>query len=43
MRSITEVLFALGDESIVHPGHGPDTTIRRERTTNPYVLEYFDR
>jgi len=41
MRSITEVLFALGDEAIVHPGHGPDTTIGRERTTNPFVLEYF--
>ncbi len=41
MRSITEVLFALGDEAIVHPGHGPDTTIGRERTTNPFVLEYL--
>jgi glyoxylase-like metal-dependent hydrolase (beta-lactamase superfamily II) len=40
MRSITGVLFPLGDEAIVHPGHGPDTTIRRERTTNPFVLEY---
>jgi glyoxylase-like metal-dependent hydrolase (beta-lactamase superfamily II) len=41
MRSITEVLFPLGDEAIVHPGHGPDTTIGRERTSNPFVLEYF--
>jgi glyoxylase-like metal-dependent hydrolase (beta-lactamase superfamily II) len=41
MRSITEVLFPLGDASIVHPGHGPDTTIGRERTTNPFVLEYL--
>lgn len=41
MQSITGVLFPLGDESIVHPGHGPDTTIGRERTTNPFVLEYF--
>jgi hydroxyacylglutathione hydrolase len=40
MRSITEVLFPLGDASIVHPGHGPDTTISRERETNPFVLEY---
>jgi glyoxylase-like metal-dependent hydrolase (beta-lactamase superfamily II) len=43
MRSITEVLFPLGDESIVHPGHGPDTTIGRERKTNPFVLEYLAR
>jgi hydroxyacylglutathione hydrolase len=41
MRSITEVLFPLGDEAIVHPGHGADTTIQRERTTNPFVLEYL--
>jgi glyoxylase-like metal-dependent hydrolase (beta-lactamase superfamily II) len=41
MRSITEVLFPLGDDAIVHPGHGPDTTIGRERTGNPFVLEFL--
>jgi glyoxylase-like metal-dependent hydrolase (beta-lactamase superfamily II) len=41
LRSITSVLFPLGDEAIVHPGHGPDTTIGRERRTNPFVLEYL--
>ena len=41
LRSITQVLFPLGDNAIVHPGHGPDTTIGRERTTNPFVLEYL--
>jgi glyoxylase-like metal-dependent hydrolase (beta-lactamase superfamily II) len=41
MRSITEVLFPLGEEAIVHPGHGPDTTVHREKTTNPFVLEYL--
>jgi glyoxylase-like metal-dependent hydrolase (beta-lactamase superfamily II) len=41
MRSITEVLFPLGDDCAVHPGHGPDTTIAREKATNPFVLEYF--
>ena len=41
LRSITEVLFPLGDESVVHAGHGPDTTIGRERKTNPFVLEYL--
>jgi glyoxylase-like metal-dependent hydrolase (beta-lactamase superfamily II) len=41
MRSITQVLFPLGDEATVHPGHGADTTIHRERTTNPFVLEYL--
>ena len=41
MRSITGVLFSLGDDAVVHPGHGPDTTIERERKTNPFVLEYL--
>lgn len=41
MRSITEVIFPLGDEAVVHPGHGPDTTVARERATNPFVLEYL--
>ena len=41
MQSITNVLFPLGDAAIVHPGHGPDTTIARERTTNPFVLDYL--
>ena len=41
MRSITEVLFPLGDAAIVHPGHGPDTTIAREKATNPFVVEYL--
>jgi glyoxylase-like metal-dependent hydrolase (beta-lactamase superfamily II) len=41
LRSITGVLFPLGDAAIVHPGHGADTTIGREKTTNPFVLEYL--
>src|SRR6266850_5915743 len=41
MHSITEVLFPLGDDAVVHPGHGPDTTIGREKTTNPFVAEYL--
>jgi len=41
MRSITAVLFPLGDDAIVHPGHGPDSTIGRERSSNPFVLEYL--
>jgi hydroxyacylglutathione hydrolase len=41
MKAITEVLFAFPDESIVYSGHGPETTIGRERRTNPFVLEYF--
>jgi len=39
MRSIRDVLFAFGDDAIVHSGHGPDTTIGRERTTNPFLTD----
>jgi len=41
LATIVETLLPLGDDRIVHPGHGPDTTIGRERTTNPFLLEYF--
>ena len=37
IASIRTVLFPLGDEAIVHSGHGPDTTIGRERLTNPFL------
>jgi glyoxylase-like metal-dependent hydrolase (beta-lactamase superfamily II) len=37
MHSIREVLFPLGDDARVHPGHGPMTTIRQEKATNPFV------
>ncbi len=43
MHSVTEVIFALGDDAIVHPGHGRDTTVGRERASNPFVVEYLAR
>jgi hydroxyacylglutathione hydrolase len=30
-------IIALGDERILYPGHGPATTLGRERMTNPFV------
>ena len=41
LASITGTLFTFPDESIVYSGHGPETTIGRERATNPFVLEYL--
>ena len=41
MRSITEVLLPFGDDARVRPGHGPDTTIGRERASNPFLLEWM--
>jgi len=37
VEGVRERLFALPGETIVHPGHGPDTTIGRERQINPFV------
>jgi glyoxylase-like metal-dependent hydrolase (beta-lactamase superfamily II) len=37
LHSIRSVLFPFGDDAIVYPGHGPTTTIGRERLTNPFL------
>lgn len=37
LRSIQEKLFSLPDSFVVYPGHGPVTTIAREKATNPFV------
>lgn len=36
-RSIHEKLFTLPDDSVVYPGHGPETTVGDEKATNPFV------
>ena len=38
MRSIFEQLVPLGDEFRVLSGHGPETTIGRERESNPFLV-----
>jgi hydroxyacylglutathione hydrolase len=38
-KSIRERIYTLPDATILHPGHGPDTTVGREKETNPYVRE----
>jgi hydroxyacylglutathione hydrolase len=43
IASIRNVLFAFGEAAIVHPGHGPDTTIGHERRTNPFLTENSSR
>ena len=37
MQSIKDKLMSLPDETRVLPGHGPETSIGRERATNPYL------
>jgi glyoxylase-like metal-dependent hydrolase (beta-lactamase superfamily II) len=37
LRSIRTRLLVLPDETVVYPGHGPRTTIGRERRSNPFL------
>ncbi|MRH43133.1 MBL fold metallo-hydrolase [Aquibacillus halophilus] len=37
LNSIRECIFTLDDALIVYPGHGEDTTIKTERSQNPFL------
>lgn len=37
VHSIREVLFALPDETVLYPGHGPRTTVGQEKRFNPWM------
>ena len=39
LNSLKNVILDFDDELIVCPGHGPRTTIGRERATNPFLRE----
>ena len=36
-RSIREQIYTLPDATIVYPGHGPETTVGKEKANNPFV------
>jgi len=36
VQGVIQKIFPLGDELRVYPGHGPNSTIGRERMTNPF-------
>jgi len=38
IQSIQTRLFTLPDDTVVYPGHGPETTIGREKKTNPFFV-----
>ena len=46
MRTMTDTLrtkiLPMADETVVLPGHGPSTTIGRERASNPFLLQLDD-
>lgn len=37
LDSIKNRLLTLGDDVVVYPGHGPKTTIKNEKITNPFL------
>jgi hydroxyacylglutathione hydrolase len=36
IRNVREKIFTLGDDVVIYPGHGPKTTVGRERRMNPF-------
>ena len=36
-QSIRNHVYQLPEETIIYPGHGPNTTVRREKAGNPFV------
>jgi glyoxylase-like metal-dependent hydrolase (beta-lactamase superfamily II) len=41
LAAIREQLLVLPEETTVHPGHGPDTSIGREKRNNPFVGQFI--
>ena len=39
MQSIAKKFLVLDDDAVVLPGHGPSTTIGRERSSNPFLRD----
>ncbi|MDQ1288483.1 MAG: hydroxyacylglutathione hydrolase [Actinomycetota bacterium] len=39
LRTLREKVLTLADDVVVLPGHGPSTTVARERATNPYLAQ----
>jgi glyoxylase-like metal-dependent hydrolase (beta-lactamase superfamily II) len=43
LASLRDKILPLADDTVVLPGHGPATTIGRERVSNPYLRELVAR
>lgn len=37
IESIRKRILTLPGETVIHPGHGPETTVRHERENNPFL------
>lgn len=42
LHSLKTKLLDIPDEYVIYPGHGPQTTMGRERKSNPYILRVLD-
>ncbi len=42
LRTLRDKVLPLDDDIVVLPGHGDQTSIGRERATNPYLLDLLD-
>jgi hydroxyacylglutathione hydrolase len=42
LASLRDKVLPLADDTVVLPGHGPATTIGRERATNPFLRQIID-
>lgn len=38
LRSIERAILTLPGDTVLYPGHGPETTVARERAANPFLL-----
>jgi len=41
LRSVRTRIFTLPEDTLVYPGHGPETTVRQERLNNPFFTEFL--
>lgn len=41
MRSIRDEVLTLPDDTVLHPGHGPSTTVGAERLGNPFLVGHL--
>ncbi len=40
INSVKTKIFPLGDDVVIYPGHGPETTVGRERRYNPFFTPF---
>ena len=38
IQNVREKIFPLGEDIVIYPGHGPKTTVGREKRTNPFFV-----